>query len=115
MDIKALLNPADESHVIDETTDKEICQAVLDTQKAQKEGPINGGDNDINDEAPVKPCPICHEVLQAALVINKYIDCVDDPIACKLEGILASFKHQMQLEMSSSMNSTHLTDYFHCI
>jgi hypothetical protein len=30
MDIEALLNPADKSHVIDETTDKEICQAVLD-------------------------------------------------------------------------------------
>ncbi|KAF8228864.1 hypothetical protein L208DRAFT_1402999 [Tricholoma matsutake] len=114
MDIEALLNPADKSHVIDETTDEEICQAVLDAQKAQEEGLINGGDNDVDDDAPVEPCPTCRKVLQAAAVINKYIDGVDDPSACKLEGILASFKHQMQLEMSS-MNSTHLTDHFHRI
>ena len=115
MDIEALLNPADESHVIDETTDEEICQAVLDARKAQEEGPINGGDNDVDDDAPVEPCPTRREVLQAAAVINKYIDGVDDPSARKLEGILASFKRQMRLEMSSSMNSTHLTDYFHRI
>ncbi|KAF8239648.1 hypothetical protein L208DRAFT_1236572 [Tricholoma matsutake] len=115
MDIEALLNLADESHVIDETTDEEICQAVLDAQKAQEEGPINGGDNDVDDDAPVEPCPTHCEVLQAAAVINKYIDGVDDPSARKLEGILASFKCQMRLEMSSSMNSTHLTDYFHRI
>ncbi|KAF8232517.1 hypothetical protein L208DRAFT_1397341, partial [Tricholoma matsutake] len=115
MDIEGLLNSADKSHVIDETMDEEICQAVLDAQKAQEEGPINGGDNDIDDDAPVEPCPTCREVLQAASVINKYIDSVDDPVACKLEGILASFKHQMRLEMSFSMNSTQLTDYFHCI
>ncbi|KAF8218789.1 hypothetical protein L208DRAFT_1419414, partial [Tricholoma matsutake] len=113
MDIEGLLNSADKSHVIDETMDEEICQAVLDAQKAQEEGPINGGDNDIDDDAPVEPCPTCRKVLQAASVINKYIDSVDDPVACKLEGILASFKHQMRLEMSFSMNSTQLTDYFH--
>ena len=31
MNIEALLNLANESHVIDETTDEEICKAVLDT------------------------------------------------------------------------------------
>jgi len=115
MDIEGLLNMADKSHVIDETTDKGICQAVLDAQKAQEAGPINGGDNDVDDDAPVEPCPTHREVLQAASVINKYIDSVDDPVACKLEGILASFKCQMWLEMSISMNSTQLTDYFHHI
>ena len=30
MDIEGQLNPAEKSHVIDETTDEEICQAVLD-------------------------------------------------------------------------------------
>lgn len=115
MDIEGLLNSADESHVIDETTDEEICQAVLDARKAQEEGPINGGDNDIDNDAPVEPCPTRREVLQAASVINKYIDSVDDPVARKLEGILASFKRQMRLEMSFSMNSTQLTDYFHRI
>ena len=40
MDIEELLNPIDESQVMDKTTDEEICQAVLDTHKAQEEGPV---------------------------------------------------------------------------
>ncbi|KAF8232564.1 hypothetical protein L208DRAFT_1561903 [Tricholoma matsutake] len=46
-------------------------------------------------------------------LISKYIDTLDDPVARKLEGVLASFRCQMRLEMSHSMKSTHLTDYFH--
>jgi len=53
-----------------------------------------------------------HEVLQATSVINSYIDGVNDPIACKLEAILSSFRYQMCLEESHSMSSTYLTDYF---
>jgi hypothetical protein len=113
MDLEALLNPADESRVMDETTDEEICQAVLDARKAQEEVLINGGDDDVDDDASVELCPTHREVLQAASVINKYIDTLDDPIARKVEGVLASFRHQMRLEMSHSMKSTHLTDYFH--
>jgi hypothetical protein len=61
---------------------------VLDANKAQEEGLINGRDDDLD---------------------------LDDPIACRLEGVLASFRYQMRLEMSCSMKSTHLTDYFHCV
>ena len=64
----------------------------MDAQKVLEDRPINGGDNDVNDNAPVEPYPTHQEVLQAASVIDKYIDGVDDPIACKLKGILASFK-----------------------
>ena len=85
---------------------------MLDARKAQEEGLINDGDNDIDDDASVEPCPTHREVLQAASVIDKYIDTLDDPVAHKLEGVLASFRRQMRLEMSHSMNSTHLTDYF---
>ena len=113
MDIEALLNSADESQVINETTDEEICQAVLDARKAQEEGLINDGDNDIDDDASIELCPMHREVLQATSVIDKYIDTLDDPVAHKLEGVLASFRHQMWLEMSHSMKSIHLTDYFH--
>ena len=92
MNIEALLNPADESRVMDETTDKEICQAVLDARRAQEEGLINGGDDDVDDDASVELCPTHREVLQAASVINKYTDTLKDPIARKLEGVLASFR-----------------------
>ena len=113
MDIEALLNLVDESRIMDETTDDEICWAVLDARRAQEEALINGGDDDADDDASVEPCPTHREVLQAASVLNKYSDTLDDPIARKLEGVLASFRHQMRLEMSHSMKSTHLTDYFH--
>ena len=84
MDTEALLNPADESLIINETTDEEICRAVLDAIKAWEEGLINDGDNDIDNDA--------------------------HPVARKLEEVLASFRCQMQLEMSYSMQSTYLTE-----
>ena len=49
---------------------------------------------------PVEPCPTHREVLQAASVINKCIDTLDDPVARKLEEVLVSFRCQMWLEMS---------------
>ena len=116
MDIAALLNPADElPQVMEEMTDKEICQAMLDARKAQEEGLINGGDDDVDDDSAIEPCPMHCKVLQAASLINKYSDTLDDPIAHSLEGVLTSFRYQMRLEMSCSMKSTHLTDYFHYV
>ena len=69
MDTEALLNPADvdESSIINETTDEEICRAVLDAIKVWEEGLINDEDNDIDDDA--------------------------HPIAHKLEEVLASFRN----------------------
>jgi len=112
MDIEALLNPAEESWMMDGMTDEGICQAVLVARDAQEEGPINGRDDDIEDDAPLEPCPTHREVLQAASVINRYVGHLNDPLAHKLETILASFGCQIRLEESKSMTSTHLTDYF---
>ena len=112
MDIKALLNPAAELQMIDEVTDKEIFCMVLDAQNAEEEGPINGGDDNIDDNVSVEACLTYREVLQASAVITRYIDSVDDPLACKLETVLSSFGHQMCLAESHSMITTHLTDFF---
>ena len=80
---------------------------MLDVKKAQEEGLINGGDDDVDDDSSaIELCP----TLQAASVINKYSDTLDDPITRSLEGVLASFRYQMWLEMSCSMKSTHLTN-----
>ena len=38
MDLDALLNPEDKAQDMEETTDEEICQAVLDAQKQRKRG-----------------------------------------------------------------------------
>jgi hypothetical protein len=53
MDIEALLNPSDELQMMDETTDEEICQAVLAAGNTQEEGPINGGDDVVALLAPL--------------------------------------------------------------
>ena len=52
MDIEQLLNPVDEAHIIKETANENICKAVLNAKKAQKDAIINGG-NDIDiDDTP---------------------------------------------------------------
>ena len=112
MDIEALLNLADESHIMDEVMDEKTFHVVMDAQNAQEDGPINGGDDNTNDDASIEACFTCCEVLQAANVITQYIDTVDGALACKLETVLASFRHQMQLEESCSMVPSHLTDFF---
>lgn len=112
MDIEALLNPPEESWIMEETRDEEICQAVLAARNVQEEGPINGGDDDVEDDSPLEPYPTHREVFQAASIINRYIEHLDNPLARKLEAILASFGRQIHSEESRSMSSTHLTDYF---
>jgi hypothetical protein len=112
MDIEALLNPHEESQMMDGARDEEICQAVLATRNAQEDGPINGGDNDVDDDSPLEPCPTRREVFRAASVINRYVEHLDDPLSRKLEAILASFGRQIHLEESRSMSPTRLTDYF---
>ena len=47
MDIEALLNPEGESHILTETSDEEIYQAVMEAIEARANIEINGGD-DIN-------------------------------------------------------------------
>ncbi|KAF8225681.1 DDE-domain-containing protein, partial [Tricholoma matsutake] len=112
MDIKSLLNSVAKSWVIDETTDEEIYQAVINARQAQENGIINGGDDDANDDGPIEDCPTCCDALQAASVINRYIEHLDDPVAWKLEALLSSLGWQMCLDMSRSQVSTSITDYF---
>ena len=118
MGIEALLNPSNKSQMIDGTTDKEICQAVLAAQNAQpEEGPtgINGRDDDVEDAALLEPYPTYREVFQAASVINRHVGLLDDPLACDVEAILASLGRQMHLNRSQSLIPTRVTDYFNHI
>ena len=110
MDIEALLNPA--SEILDEATDEEIFQAVVDTRKAQDELEITGGD-DVDDDAQIEVLPTRCEVLKAVSVISNYVNTLNDPFARKLEAVLGSFRHDLHLESSQAMVSTQLTDYFH--
>ena len=112
MDIESLLNPANEVPFTNETTDEEIFQAVMEAQKAHEEGLINGGDDDIEDNASVEARPSHRDVLHAVSTIGNYIESINDPVARQLEGILASFGRQIRLEASRSLVPTYLRDYF---
>ncbi|KAI0255924.1 hypothetical protein BJV78DRAFT_1151368 [Lactifluus subvellereus] len=101
MDVEAMLNPSDELQMMVETTDEEFCQAVLAARNAQEEGSINGGDDDVGDDALLEPGPTHREVSQAASVTNRYVERLDDPPVCKLEAILASFGRQIHCPVST--------------
>ena len=86
MDIKALLNPKGESHILTETSDWEIYEAVMVAIKACENININGGD-DIKDgsHGHVDPCPTYRDALKAVSTICRYIEDLNDPIAQKME------------------------------
>ena len=113
MDINALLNPAGESHLLDDVSDKEICKAVLNSQKdLEGEEMIDSDDDDVF----VDPCPTLtpshSELLQAASVINGYVNTVDSAFARKVKTILPSFGRQMHSEEACNMSPTYINDYF---
>lgn len=111
MDIESLLNPAGESHVLSETSDREIYQAVMDASEARENSEINGGD-DIDGDVAIRPRPTRREVLQAMSTIGSYIEDLNDPIARKIEAVLGSFNMQVRLDEVNAMKPTFMTDYY---
>ena len=111
MDIESLLNPAGESHVLSETSDREIYQAVMDAAEARENSEINGGD-DIDGDVAIRPRPTRREVLQAMSTIGLYIEDLNDPIARKIEAVLGSFNMQVRLDEVNAMKPTFMTDYY---
>ena len=112
VDIELLFNPVGKSHVLTETLDQEIYQAVMDSIAAHENIEINGGDNvDIND-TPIEPCPTQCHVLKAVSTVSRYAKDLNHPIACKFKALLGSFNRQLRLEETKSMKETALTDFF---
>jgi hypothetical protein len=111
MDINALLNPDGESHILTETSDKEIYNAVMDSIKACENIDINSGDN-VNDDSPIEPHPTHREVLRALSTISKCIEASNDPIAHKLGVLMGTFSWQLHLNETQSMRPTLVTDFF---
>ena len=112
MDIKALLNPEGESHwhILTETSDREIYEAVINAIEACENMDINGGD-DI-DGIPADPCPTHCEVLKAVSTIHRYIEDLNDPIARTMETHLASLSMKIRLDGARCMKNTLLTKFF---
>jgi hypothetical protein len=111
MYIESLLNPAGKSHILKETSDKEIYQAVIDLIAASENIEINGGD-DVNKDIPIEPHTTRHDVLKAVSTINRYTDGLNDLTAHKFEAILGSFSRLLHLEETRNMKETILTDFF---
>ncbi|TFK91129.1 DDE-domain-containing protein [Polyporus arcularius HHB13444] len=104
MDLNSLLNPAVEAQVISEISEEDIFCAV---QEQKETGDGAGGDDE-----PVEVCPTRSEVLQAAALLTRYSGSVDDPLARKLEDLLARFTRQVRIESQASMRNTSITNYF---
>jgi hypothetical protein len=84
MDIKSLLNAAGEIHVLTETSNQEIYEAVMDAIMAHENIDINGRDD--VDNNPIEPCPMHCDVLKAVSTIEKYTSDLNDPMACGMDG-----------------------------
>jgi hypothetical protein len=111
MDIENLLNPAEESQNMQETSDKEIFDAVMECRKARENAPITGGD-DVDDTSPCEPLPSRCEVLHAALLINRYVQNIDDPLARRVEAVLGSLGRQTRYEAQHDTVDSKITDFF---
>ena len=112
MDLEHLLNPIDESQVIEETSDEEICKAVLDARKAREALAINGGDDIDDDDASGDVCSTSQEILRAGAVIKRYVDGLDSAFARELEATLAILGRQICLEESRKLTPTYIPNYF---
>ncbi|KIJ26255.1 hypothetical protein M422DRAFT_192480 [Sphaerobolus stellatus SS14] len=111
MNIETLLNPAGESCVMEESTDQDIYQAVINAIEARENAETNGGD-DVDIDVPVETRPTYREVIQAASLISRYLGSVNSPSARQLEGSLDSFRCQLRSEQPQYMKSTTITNYF---
>jgi hypothetical protein len=91
--------------------DEEIYHAVMDAIKARENLEINGND-DVDEDASVEPRPTRREFYQAASVITRYMDDMDDPIARRIEALLGSFNRQLRLDEVKNMQNSSITDFF---
>ncbi|KAI6038127.1 hypothetical protein EDC04DRAFT_2697261 [Pisolithus marmoratus] len=64
------------------------------------------------EDGPVDPPPTRREALEAALVIAKYVETMDEPLARTLEKDLGSFRRLLHTAEFKSMVPSRLTDYF---
>ncbi|KAF8218560.1 hypothetical protein L208DRAFT_1350238, partial [Tricholoma matsutake] len=84
--------PSVEQELAGEISNEEIFQSIMDMCKAEQMMEMNGG-NDVNDDV-VNKKPTRKDALTATFTLRSYIADMNDPFACKLESILASFGQQ---------------------
>ncbi|KAG6839566.1 hypothetical protein C0991_001449, partial [Blastosporella zonata] len=111
MSLSELLNPAGENLIHDDSTDKDICEAVLERHEGEQNQEKNGGDDD-GEAAVLRPKPLRQNALQAAATLKDYIMDVNEPYARDLELLLDKFGRQTRLDEAQALKPTNITDYF---
>ena len=110
MSIEQLLNPVEEqSLMVEDISDEDICNAVLETIGNSSSG---ADPDDTKDHEDVVPHPTHHEALAAALTLQRYVQDIDTPYAWDFESSLVSFGHQTWLDGLKTMQDTKISDYF---
>ena len=90
-------NTVDEQRVLDaleaasdynltETSDREICNAVMEAIDACETMEINGGD-DVDEDFPAEPSQ--QDILKVTSTLTKFVDKMDDPLHASLKGFYA--------------------------
>ena len=105
------LDLAGESHVLTESSDADISQAVTEAFEAHKNLEINGGD-DVDKDSPVKPCPAQSHVLQATSMITDYHITENNTLTRKIEKLLGTFSRCLHIDATKSMKNTVSTDFY---
>lgn len=106
MSIERLLNAPEETSVEMDITEAEILEAVREARAAEESGEFDG-----EDPVTIEP-PTRSEVLQAVGLLTRFLDVTDDPVARKLEGVLATFSRQIRIDIQRTMVPTEITDFF---
>jgi len=104
MNINELPNPAIEVHHMFDATNEDIFQVVMGVKKVWEES-----ESSEDDDAFTDPIPTQNEALQAAPVLQKYTEYLDNPFACNLETMLGSFGRRTRATVMQSMKDSKLT------
>ena len=114
MTVDGLLNPVAEQDDMQQYSDKDIYEAVMEAKEQRETAHLHGGEDDIaaSLDDTAEPRPSRSEALRAVGLIQKFLAPMDDPFARKLETLLASFGRQTRLEEAQSLTETQITRYF---
>jgi hypothetical protein len=93
MELEEVLNPPGEAHGIEEATDEDIFNAVMEARR-EEEGHYDGDDTDT--DTLVEPRPTRAEALQAAWTIIRYIKDKDGAYFRELESTLVLFVSELE-------------------
>lgn len=75
-------------------------------------GEMAGCDDAGDDPNPTPPPLTPAKALQSISSVIRYLDTINDPTACKAEGLLTTISRQICSEWSRRMKETTITNYF---